>query len=80
MESEQLCQVWQTPARGGHSRQRPNAAGQVSGRTVVLTAAELGRIVVKAAVQRSGVDAAELNEVILGNVVSAGVGRHCRAR
>ncbi len=40
-----------------------------------LTAAELGKIAVRAAVERSGIDAAEVDEVILGNVVSAGVGQ-----
>ncbi len=40
-----------------------------------LSAAELGRIAFKAAVDRSGVNAVDLAEVIVGNVVSAGVGQ-----
>ena len=40
-----------------------------------LTAADLGRVAVKAAVERSGINPAEVDEVILGNVVSAGVGQ-----
>lgn len=45
--------------------------GSLSG----LSAAELGQVAVKAAVERSGVDTANINELILGNVVSAGVGQ-----
>ena len=45
--------------------------GELSG----LTAAELGQVAVKAAVERSGIDATNVNEVIIGNVVSAGVGQ-----
>lgn len=45
--------------------------GSLSG----LSAAELGRVAFKAAVERSGVNAADLAEVIVGNVVSAGVGQ-----
>lgn len=40
-----------------------------------LNAAELGRAAVRAAVERSGINAADVNEVIIGNVVSAGVGQ-----
>lgn len=40
-----------------------------------LTAAELGKIAVRAAVERSGINGVDVNEVFLGNVVSAGVGQ-----
>ncbi|MFN8528182.1 MAG: acetyl-CoA C-acetyltransferase [Anaerolineae bacterium] len=40
-----------------------------------LSAADLGKVAVKAAVERSGIDAGKVDEVILGNVVSAGVGQ-----
>ncbi|MBL8148257.1 MAG: acetyl-CoA C-acyltransferase [Anaerolineae bacterium] len=40
-----------------------------------LSAAELGQIAVRAAVERSGVNAAEIAEIILGNVIQAGVGQ-----
>ena len=40
-----------------------------------LTAAEIGQVAVKAAVERSGINAGDVNEVLLGNVVSAGTGQ-----
>lgn len=40
-----------------------------------LSAAELGQIAARAAVERSGVNAADINEIILGNVVAAGTGQ-----
>ena len=40
-----------------------------------LSAAELGQIAVRAAVERSGVNPAEIAEIILGNVIQAGVGQ-----
>jgi acetyl-CoA C-acetyltransferase len=40
-----------------------------------LSAAELGQIAVRAAIERSGVNPADITEIILGNVVSAGVGQ-----
>ena len=40
-----------------------------------LSAAELGQVAVRAAVGRSGVNPADIVEIILGNVVSAGVGQ-----
>lgn len=40
-----------------------------------LSAAELGRIAVRAAVERSGISGEDVQEVFLGNVVSAGVGQ-----
>lgn len=38
-------------------------------------APELGAIAIKAAVQRSGIDPATIDEVVMGNVVSAGIGQ-----
>jgi acetyl-CoA C-acetyltransferase len=49
--------------------------GKFLGALSGLSAAELGRIAVKAAVERSGSNPADLSEVILGNVISAGVGQ-----
>jgi acetyl-CoA C-acetyltransferase len=51
------------------------AQGRFLGVLSGKTAAELGEVAVKAAVERSGINAADVNEVIIGNVVSAGVGQ-----
>lgn len=51
------------------------AQGRFLGALSSLTAAELGRIAFKAAVERSGVKTDDISEVIVGNVVSAGVGQ-----
>jgi acetyl-CoA C-acetyltransferase len=40
-----------------------------------LSAAQLGQVAVRAAIERSGINTADVNEVIIGNVVSAGVGQ-----
>jgi len=40
-----------------------------------FTAPQLGAIVIREAVRRSGIDPAAIDEVIMGNVVSAGVGQ-----
>ncbi len=49
--------------------------GKFLGALSALTAAELGKVAVRAAVARSGINPADADEVILGNVVSAGVGQ-----
>ncbi len=49
--------------------------GKFLGTLSGLTAVELGRIAVRAAVERSGVDKNDIAELIMGNVVSAGVGQ-----
>jgi acetyl-CoA C-acetyltransferase len=49
--------------------------GKFLGALSPLSAAEIGQVAVRAAVERSGVDKAAIDEVILGNVVSAGVGQ-----
>lgn len=49
--------------------------GKFLGALSGFSAAELGQIAVRAAVERSGVAAGDIEELILGNVVSAGVGQ-----
>ena len=49
--------------------------GKFLGGLASLTAADLGQVAFRAALERSGVNAADVNEVIVGNVVSAGVGQ-----
>jgi acetyl-CoA C-acetyltransferase len=49
--------------------------GKFLGALSSLTAAEIGKLAVRAALERSKVNAADINEVIIGNVVSAGVGQ-----
>lgn len=49
--------------------------GRFLGGLSPLSAPELGAIAVRASVDRSGVDAGDVDEVIMGNVVSAGAGQ-----
>lgn len=49
--------------------------GKFLGGLSSLSAAELGQVAVRAAVERSGINTNDVDEVILGNVVSAGVGQ-----
>ena len=49
--------------------------GRFLGGLSALSAPDLGAIAVRAAVQRSGIDAAEVDEVIMGHVVTAGTGQ-----
>lgn len=49
--------------------------GRFLGGLSPLSGPELGAVAVREAVTRSGVDAAEIDEVIMGNVVSAGAGQ-----
>ena len=49
--------------------------GRFLGGLSSLAAPELGAVAVRAAVERSGVDPAHVEEVIFGNVVQAGVGQ-----
>ncbi len=51
------------------------AIGNFLGTLKDFTAPQLGGFAIKEAVQRAGVKAAEVDEVIMGNVVSAGVGQ-----
>ena len=49
--------------------------GGLGGELSPLTAAEIGAVAAKAAVEASGLAAADVNEVIFGNVLSAGQGQ-----
>ena len=51
------------------------AQGKLLGALTPFTAAQLGQMVVRAAVERSGIDPADLNEVIVGQVLAAGAGQ-----
>ncbi len=50
--------------------------GKFQGALSGLTATQLGSIAVKAAIERSGVKPSEVEEVILGNVLQAGLGQN----
>ena len=50
--------------------------GKFQGSLKSFTATQLGALAVKAAVERAGLDAAQIDEVIMGNVVSAGLGQN----
>jgi acetyl-CoA C-acetyltransferase len=52
------------------------AIGKFQGALKSLTAPELGAIAVRAAVERAGLDAAEIDEVIMGCVLQAGLGQN----
>jgi acetyl-CoA C-acetyltransferase len=49
--------------------------GKFMGALKVFRAPELGAMVVREAVQRAGIDAGRVDEVIMGNVLSAGLGQ-----
>ncbi len=49
--------------------------GKFLGGLSSLSAAELGQVAARAAVERSGIDPVDISEIILGNVISAGVGQ-----
>jgi len=49
--------------------------GSFGGSLANIPATKLGSIAVKGALEKAGVDAKEVNEVLLGNVVSAGLGQ-----
>ena len=50
--------------------------GKFQGSLSDLSAPQLGAIVVREAVKRAGIDPAQVNECIMGNVVSAGLGQN----
>ena len=52
------------------------ALGKFQGSLAGFAAPELGAIVVKAALERAGVESGQIDEVILGNVLQAGVGQN----
>jgi len=49
--------------------------GRFMGGLSPLSATELGGVAVRAAIERAGIDPGEIDDVILGNVVSAGLGQ-----
>ena len=49
--------------------------GKFLGSLAHLSAPELGALAIKEAVKRSGIDPAAIDEVVMGNVVSAGIGQ-----
>ncbi|MDB4914033.1 MAG: acetyl-CoA acetyltransferase [Gemmatimonadetes bacterium] len=49
--------------------------GKFLGSLSTLSAPELGAIAIKAALERSGIAGADVNEVIMGNVIQGGVGQ-----
>src|ERR1700689_3030329 len=52
------------------------AVGKFQGGLSDFTAPQLGAIAVREAVKRAGVEVAEIDECIMGNVVSAGLGQN----
>jgi len=50
--------------------------GEFNGKMGQLTGAELGAIVIKEAVQRAGISSEQVEEVIMGNVLSAAMGQN----
>jgi len=52
------------------------AVGKFQGSLAEFSASQLGAIVVREAVKRAGVDPAQVDECIMGNVVSAGLGQN----
>ena len=51
------------------------AIGEFMGGLASMTAPQLGAIAIREAVKRAGIDPAEVEEVLMGNVVQAGVGQ-----
>ena len=51
------------------------AIGEFMGGLASMSAPQLGAIVVRDAVRRAGIDPGQVDEVLLGNVVQAGVGQ-----
>ena len=49
--------------------------GKFGGSLAGFTAPELGGMAIRAAVERAGVDATQIDEAIIGNVISAGLGQ-----
>lgn len=50
------------------------AIGSFGGALADVSASELGRVVIESALERAGIDRADIEEVIMGNVLQAGVG------
>jgi len=49
--------------------------GGFQGELSALSASDLGGVAIKAALDRAGVDAAQVSEVLMGNVLPAGQGQ-----
>ena len=56
------------------------AIGEFMGGLASMTAPQLGAIAIREAVKRAGVDPAEVDEVLMGNVVKRASGRRRRGR
>jgi acetyl-CoA C-acetyltransferase len=52
------------------------AIGKFQGALKPFTAPQIGSIAVRAAIERAGLDAAQIDEVIMGNVLQAGLGQN----
>jgi acetyl-CoA C-acetyltransferase len=52
------------------------AVGSFNGALASLPAAELGKVVIEAVIERSGINKADIDEVILGQVLQAGCGQN----
>ncbi|MBI3429693.1 MAG: hypothetical protein HY050_06515, partial [Actinobacteria bacterium] len=50
--------------------------GAFNGALATLAAPELGGIAIKAALQKAGVDPKDVDEVLFGNVIGAGIGQN----
>src|SRR5713101_8842787 len=50
------------------------AVGSFGGALKEIPATELGRVVIESAIERAGIDRSDIEEVIMGNVLQAGVG------
>ncbi len=67
-----MTDLIRTPVIVGAAR---TPIGRYLGGLASLTAPQLGAIAIRAALERSGVSPADVNEVIMGNVLQAGVGQ-----
>ncbi len=52
------------------------AIGSFNGSLAAVPATELGSVVIQSAIDRSGVAAHEVDEIIMGNVYQAGLGQN----
>ena len=53
----------------------PHPIGSFGGGLASLTAPKLGAVVIKAALERAGISGDQVNEIFMGNVLSAGIGQ-----
>src|SRR5438270_119673 len=74
--------IWQSPARARAMRESVIVAavrtptGKFLGALKAFRAPELGALVVAEAVRRAGIESTIVDECIMGNVVSAGLGQN----